>query len=200
MLWPQFHHPDFGTVSQRLVFVKPSFACSNNSRSTKCEYLDGSCLASPRWVSLLVAEIYYPDVSFPNPAQPSQKRNPVQGGSPPAVSTFPHEWAFMHAQFMDAAFWHKIVQIKKIADTFFRITTSYFWSVRERRLGHQVVEEPHLNVMARTSWDATKSGFTTTGFSFLEAASAGKMTSLTNTLTRGDNRKALSVQKNCTIN
>merc|ERR1719356_2209759 len=52
--------------------------------STKCEFLDGSCLASPRWVSLLVAEIYYPDVSFPNPAQPSQKRNPVQGGSPPA--------------------------------------------------------------------------------------------------------------------
>ena len=107
---------------------------------------------------------------------------------------------YVHAQFMDAAFWHKIVQIKKIADTFFRITTSYFWSVRERRLGHQVVEEPHLNVMARTSWDATKSGFTTTGFSFLEAASAGKTTSLTSTLTRGDNRKALSVQKNCTIN
>ena len=103
---------------------------------------------------------------------------------------------YVHAQFMDAAFWHKIVQIKKIADTFFRITTSYFWSVRERRLGHQVVEEPHLNVMARTSWDATKSGFTTTGFSFLEAASAGKTTSLTSTLTRGDNRKTLlSVQK-----
>lgn len=51
--------------------------------STKCEYLDGSCLASPRWVSLLVAEIYYPDVSFPNPSQPSQNRNPVQGASPP---------------------------------------------------------------------------------------------------------------------
>merc|ERR1719225_383937 len=51
--------------------------------STKCQFLDGSCLASPRWVSLLVAEIYYPDVSFPNPAQPSQNRNPVQGASPP---------------------------------------------------------------------------------------------------------------------
>jgi len=50
--------------------------------STKCEYLDGSCLASPRWVSLLVAEIYYPDVSFPNPAH-SQNRNPVKGGAPP---------------------------------------------------------------------------------------------------------------------
>lgn len=51
--------------------------------STKCEYLDGSCLASPRWVSLLVAEIYYPDVSFPNPGTPSQNRNPVKGASPP---------------------------------------------------------------------------------------------------------------------
>ena len=51
-------------------------------RSTKCEYLDGSCLASPRWVSLLVAEIYYPDATFPNPS-PNQNRNPVQGGSPP---------------------------------------------------------------------------------------------------------------------
>ena len=57
-----------------------------NSRSTKCEYLDGSCLASPRWVSLLVAEIYYPDVSFPNPGTPSQNRNPVKGASPPNVS------------------------------------------------------------------------------------------------------------------
>merc|ERR1719462_735176 len=28
--------------------------------STKCEFLEGSCLASPRWVSLLVAEIYNP--------------------------------------------------------------------------------------------------------------------------------------------
>ena len=56
-------------------------------RSTKCEYLDGSCLASPRWVSLLVAEIYYPDATFPNPASaPQQNRNPVQGANPPAVS------------------------------------------------------------------------------------------------------------------
>ena len=45
-------------------------------------------LASPRWVSLLVAEIYYPDVSFPNPGTPSQNRNPVKGASPPNVSFF----------------------------------------------------------------------------------------------------------------
>lgn len=56
------------------------------SRSTKCEYLDGSCLASPRWVSLLVAEIYYPEATFPNPATAPQNRNPVQGATPPAVS------------------------------------------------------------------------------------------------------------------
>ena len=47
--------------------------------------MDGSCLASPRWVSLLVAEIYYPDTSFPNPANAAQQQNrsPVQGGQPP---------------------------------------------------------------------------------------------------------------------
>ena len=62
-------------------------------RSTKCEYLDGSCLASPRWVSLLVAEIYYPDATFPNPTptgqQPPQTRNPVQAANPPSVSCHP---------------------------------------------------------------------------------------------------------------
>lgn len=63
--------------------------------STKCEFMDGSCLASPRWVSLLVAEIYYPDATFPNPnpnpnptpgvrGPVSQNRNPVQGNSPPS--------------------------------------------------------------------------------------------------------------------
>lgn len=27
---------------------------------SRCHYLDGGCLSSPRWVSLLVAEIFYP--------------------------------------------------------------------------------------------------------------------------------------------
>ena len=67
----------FAKLSQHILTI-------SHHRSTKCEYLDGSCLASPRWVSLLVAEIYYPDVSFPNPA-PSQNRNPVKGASPPNV-------------------------------------------------------------------------------------------------------------------
>ncbi|KAK9497986.1 hypothetical protein O3M35_003877 [Rhynocoris fuscipes] len=29
--------------------------------NTKCYYIDGKCLSSPRWVSLLVSEIFYPD-------------------------------------------------------------------------------------------------------------------------------------------
>ncbi|XP_031633028.1 uncharacterized protein LOC116346896 [Contarinia nasturtii] len=28
---------------------------------SRCHYLDGGCLSSPRWVSMLVAEIYYPN-------------------------------------------------------------------------------------------------------------------------------------------
>ena len=32
---------------------------------SKCDLLEGSCRESPRWVSLLVAEIFYPDVYFP---------------------------------------------------------------------------------------------------------------------------------------
>lgn len=58
----------------------------NCFRSTKCEYLEGSCLASPRWVSLLVAEIYYPDTTFPNLAKLNTNRSPVNGISPPKVS------------------------------------------------------------------------------------------------------------------
>ena len=48
--------------------------------SNKCQFLQGSCLASPRWVSLLVAEIYYPDTFFPNvsPDQPIQGRDPIK--------------------------------------------------------------------------------------------------------------------------
>ena len=46
-------------------------------RSTKCAYLEGSCLASPRWVSLLVAEIYYPDTTFPNLAKLNTNRSPI---------------------------------------------------------------------------------------------------------------------------
>jgi len=50
--------------------------------STKCEFLEGSCLASPRWVSLLVAEIYYPDAYFPSDDQPISGRQSVEGNLP----------------------------------------------------------------------------------------------------------------------
>merc|ERR1719431_1364336 len=50
--------------------------------STKCEFLEGSCLASPRWVSLLVAEIYYPDAYFPSEEQPVNGREAVSGSVP----------------------------------------------------------------------------------------------------------------------
>lgn len=36
-----------------------------NNRKKKCHFMDGSCLASPRWVSLLVAELFYPHARFP---------------------------------------------------------------------------------------------------------------------------------------
>lgn len=33
----------------------------HSSFLSRCHYLDGGCLSSPRWVSLLVAEIFYPN-------------------------------------------------------------------------------------------------------------------------------------------
>jgi hypothetical protein len=36
-------------------------------KKSKCDFMDGSCHESPRWVSLLVAEIFYPDARFPSP-------------------------------------------------------------------------------------------------------------------------------------
>jgi len=58
--------------------------------STKCEFLEGSCLASPRWVSLLVAEIYYPDTYFPgNPGdQPSPGREPIKASPPSDLNQY----------------------------------------------------------------------------------------------------------------
>lgn len=53
--------------------------------SGKCYYLSGACLASPRWVSLLVAEIYYPDVVFPAATgkRPNFSRAAVSSDGPP---------------------------------------------------------------------------------------------------------------------
>ncbi|KAK3858088.1 hypothetical protein Pcinc_035697 [Petrolisthes cinctipes] len=53
--------------------------------SPKCHYLAGACLASPRWVSLLVAEVYYPDALFPaSPPRPDFSRAAVSTKRPPS--------------------------------------------------------------------------------------------------------------------
>lgn len=38
---------------------------------SNCFYMDGSCKTSPRWQSLLVAELFYPDTTFPTTPKPS---------------------------------------------------------------------------------------------------------------------------------
>ncbi|CAH0715128.1 unnamed protein product, partial [Brenthis ino] len=48
---------------------------------SRCHYLEGGCLSSPRWLSLLVAELHYP----PQPApeyQPAQKLDDVSTEKP----------------------------------------------------------------------------------------------------------------------
>ncbi|XP_015512643.1 uncharacterized protein spz6 [Neodiprion pinetum] len=56
---------------------------------TRCHYLDGGCLSSPRWTSLLVAEIFYPDTFLEENqnARLPGPREPV-AGSPPPVHDF----------------------------------------------------------------------------------------------------------------
>ncbi|XP_065569345.1 uncharacterized protein LOC136032860 isoform X2 [Artemia franciscana] len=53
--------------------------------SQRCHYLDGTCLASPRWVSLLVAELYYPLSSFNSVADvvADTKKDRVKQMKPP---------------------------------------------------------------------------------------------------------------------
>ncbi|XP_066602344.1 uncharacterized protein [Prorops nasuta] len=58
---------------------------------SRCHYLDGGCLSSPRWTSLLVAEIFYPDTFLEesqNGRFSNQARDPVAGVSPPPVHDF----------------------------------------------------------------------------------------------------------------
>ncbi|XP_011262879.1 uncharacterized protein LOC105255344 [Camponotus floridanus] len=57
---------------------------------SRCHYLDGGCLSSPRWTSLLVAEIFYPDALLEENQGSnigSATRDPV-AGSPPPVHDF----------------------------------------------------------------------------------------------------------------
>ncbi|XP_060529279.1 uncharacterized protein LOC132703809 [Cylas formicarius] len=55
---------------------------------SRCHYLDGGCLSSPRWSSLLVAEIYYPDTVLSNSDTINPQRNPVPASQPPSVQDF----------------------------------------------------------------------------------------------------------------
>ncbi|CAH1186049.1 unnamed protein product [Phyllotreta striolata] len=55
---------------------------------SRCHYLDGGCLSSPRWSSLLVAEIYYPDTVLSSSDAVNPQRNPVPGSQPPSVQDF----------------------------------------------------------------------------------------------------------------
>ncbi|KAK0085367.1 hypothetical protein PV325_005318 [Microctonus aethiopoides] len=52
---------------------------------SKCHYLDGGCLSSPRWTSLLVAEIFYPDTFLEEDVNNKlpRPREPVAGSPPP---------------------------------------------------------------------------------------------------------------------
>lgn len=44
----------------------------------RCHYLDGGCLSSPRWVSLLVAEIFYPNADEYTTSAPTTTAPSVQ--------------------------------------------------------------------------------------------------------------------------
>ncbi|KAJ8936600.1 hypothetical protein NQ314_012215 [Rhamnusium bicolor] len=53
----------------------------------RCHYLDGGCLSSPRWSSLLVAEIYYPDTVLSSSDTTNPQRSPVAASQPPQFKT-----------------------------------------------------------------------------------------------------------------
>ncbi|XP_043242725.1 uncharacterized protein LOC122392187 [Amphibalanus amphitrite] len=57
--------------------------------SSRCHLLEGSCLSSPRWISLLVAELFYPHQTFPLAAPVTPPRAPVSGQQPPAPAPAP---------------------------------------------------------------------------------------------------------------
>ncbi len=58
--------------------------------------MDGGCLSSPRWVSLLVAEIYYPETITPINRRPPVHRSPVLSDDPPPVNDFHTYQQYLH--------------------------------------------------------------------------------------------------------
>lgn len=51
--------------------------------------MKGNCKSSPRWVSLLVAEIYYPDLYFPLTSTMRPRPGPLLAGRPGISSSYP---------------------------------------------------------------------------------------------------------------
>ncbi|CAH0551463.1 unnamed protein product, partial [Brassicogethes aeneus] len=63
---------------------------------SRCHYLDGGCLSSPRWSSLLVAEIYYPDTVLSSSDTTNPQRSPVAASQPPSVQDFQNYQQYLH--------------------------------------------------------------------------------------------------------
>ncbi|GIY38906.1 uncharacterized protein CDAR_104051 [Caerostris darwini] len=47
-------------------------------KRSRCDFMDGICHESPRWVSLLVAETYYPDTFIPTATTAPPPPPPVE--------------------------------------------------------------------------------------------------------------------------
>jgi len=63
---------------------------------SRCHYLDGGCLSSPRWSSLLVAEIYYPETILTSGDLNNSPRSPVAASQPPSVQDFQNYQQYLH--------------------------------------------------------------------------------------------------------
>ncbi|KAK9884259.1 hypothetical protein WA026_005208 [Henosepilachna vigintioctopunctata] len=63
---------------------------------SRCHYLDGGCLSSPRWSSLLVAEIFYPDTVLSSSDTMNHQRSPVAASQPPSVQDFQNYQQYLH--------------------------------------------------------------------------------------------------------
>ncbi|GBP64390.1 hypothetical protein EVAR_43167_1 [Eumeta japonica] len=55
---------------------------------SRCHYLDGGCLSSPRWVSLLVAELHYPHVLLSPDTAATPAPGSAQGPATPTLDDF----------------------------------------------------------------------------------------------------------------
>ncbi|XP_067133055.1 uncharacterized protein spz6 isoform X2 [Centruroides vittatus] len=49
----------------------------------RCDFMEGVCHESPRWVSLLVAEVFYPNTYFPTSTPFTTSQNPYENEIPP---------------------------------------------------------------------------------------------------------------------